>query len=99
VKLALLLALAPLPDRWFGADKVKHFFVSAFAQSVAFSTLRAAGASRDGSLAGATAFTAAVGVGKELHDRPRVEGFSARDLVWDAAGAGAATLILYRTVP
>ena len=99
MKLVLLLVLAPSPDRWLGADKVKHFFLSAFAQSVAYSTLRAAGASRDGSLVGATVFTAAVGVGKELHDRPRAEGFSVRDLVWDAAGAGGATLILHRTVP
>jgi len=99
VRLALLLALAPLPDRWFGADKVKHFFMTAFAQSVAYSTLRAVGTGRDASLVAASAATATVSVAKELHDRPRPEGFSVRDLVWDAAGAGAATLILYRTVP
>jgi uncharacterized protein YfiM (DUF2279 family) len=45
----------------------------------------------------ASATTAAVGIGKEIHDR-RVKGdFSARDLAWDAAGIGAATLMLGQT--
>ena len=41
--------------------------------------------------------TAAVGVGKEMRDRKTQEHFSVRDLVWDAAGAGAATWLLDRT--
>ena len=28
-------------DHWFGADKVKHFFMSAFVESVTYSALRA----------------------------------------------------------
>ena len=88
---------APRPaDRWFGPDKVKHFFMSGFTQSVGYSALRATGAGHRSSLFTASAVTAAVGLGKEWHDR-RGTGFSARDLVWDAAGAGTATLLLRRT--
>jgi putative lipoprotein len=83
-------------DSWFGPDKVQHFFASAFVQSMSYGSLRAAGASHGAALAGATATTAAVGVGKEIHDL-RVKGdFSVRDLAWDAAGAGAATVLLVR---
>jgi putative lipoprotein len=83
-------------DRWIGADKIKHFALSFFVQSVAYSAARATGAGHGSSLGMASALTAAVGVGKEVHDR-RTTGFSARDLAWDAAGAGAATLLLRRT--
>jgi uncharacterized protein YfiM (DUF2279 family) len=96
---ALVFTLASARDPWFGTDKVKHFFMSAFIQSVAYSGLRLAGAEHHPSLVGATAVTAAAGVGKELHDRHTQEQFSAKDLVWDAAGAGAATLLLQRVDP
>ena len=83
-------------DSWFGEDKAKHFFMSAFIQSVGYGTLRAAGARHELSLGGATAATAAIGVGKELHDG-RVKGeFSVRDLAWDAAGATTITVLLAR---
>lgn len=85
-------------DSWFGADKVKHFFTSAFVQSVAYSSARAAGVGHGGSLAAASAVTGVAGVLKERHDRRSYGLFSVRDLAWDAAGAGAATLILVRTV-
>ena len=83
-------------DRWFGADKVKHFALAFFVQSVGYSVARATGTGHGSSVSVASALTAVVGVGKEWHDR-RTTGFSARDLVWDAAGAGAATLLLRRT--
>jgi putative lipoprotein len=86
------------PDGWFGPDKLQHFFTSAFVQSIGYGALRRAGADNGAAIAGASAVTAAVGVGKELRDR-RVRGdFSARDLLWDAAGAGSATVLLVRTI-
>ena len=85
--------LMPPRDSWFGVDKVKHFFVAAFTQSVTHSALRFAGASPNASLAGATTVTAAASVWKEVYDRRHGRPFSARDLVWDAAGAGAATVV------
>ena len=98
--IAPLLLAATLqlpPDPWFGADKLKHFFVSAFVQSVAYGALRATNADHRSSLYGASVASAVVGIGKELRDR-RVSGeFSVRDLVWDAAGAGSASLLLDRT--
>ncbi len=91
------LALAPPGDGWFGRDKVKHFVMSAFTQSVAYSALQAAGAGRGEALAGASAVTLAVGVGKEVLDHRAGRPASARDLAWDLAGAGAATLVIVRT--
>ena len=83
-------------DGWFGPDKVQHLFMSAFVQSASYGSLRGAGLSHGAALAGATATTATVGIGKELRDR-RVTGvFSVRDLAWDAAGAGAMSLLLAR---
>ena len=91
VPLALALSLTTPPrDRWFGADKLKHFFVAAFTQTVTYSALQAAKVRHGPALAGASAVTAAVSVAKEVHDRRSNGLFSVRDLVWDAAGAGAA---------
>ncbi|MDB4892734.1 MAG: Protein of unknown function periplasmic lipoprotein [Gemmatimonadetes bacterium] len=89
---------ASLPsDRWLAEDKVKHFFTSAFVQSMSYGALRTSGLNHGAALAGASVTTAAVGVGKELHDL-RVKGeFSVRDLTWDAAGAGAASVLLAQT--
>jgi uncharacterized protein YfiM (DUF2279 family) len=83
-------------DRWLGADKLKHFCLSFFIQSLGYSAPRATGAGHRSSLGVATATSAVVGVGKEWRDR-RTSGVSVRDLAWDAAGAGAATLLLRRT--
>jgi uncharacterized protein YfiM (DUF2279 family) len=100
VRLTLLLAftLQGQPrDPWFSADKVKHFFMGAFVQSVTYSALRATGVDHRSSLWGATGGSAVVSVGKEIADARRTGLFSHRDLVWDAAGAGTATLMLART--
>lgn len=84
-------------DGWVGADKVKHFLTSAFVQSATYATLQAAGAERGPALVGASVVTLSAGVGKEWLDRRRGGPFSGRDLVWDAAGAAAATALLVRT--
>lgn len=96
-RLALAFTLAAPPDHWFGADKLKHFFVAAFAQSVTYSALQAARVRHDQALVGAWTVTAVISVGKEVHDRRTTGLFSVRDLVWDAAGAGAATVLLERS--
>jgi uncharacterized protein YfiM (DUF2279 family) len=84
-------------DLWFGADKVRHFFVSAMLQSLGYGALRAFDLRHGSALAGASVMTAGFGIGKELSDRRNGRRVSARDLIWDAAGAGAATLLLVRT--
>jgi putative lipoprotein len=98
--LVFTLGRAPeLPrDGWFGPDKLQHFFTSAFVQSLGYGVLRRAGADNSPAIAGASAVTAIVGVGKELRDRRTKGDFSARDLAWDAAGAGSASVLLVRTV-
>ena len=99
VALVLLTPASPLgPPRWFGPDRVKHFFLSFFVQSAGFSVARAANASRGAAIVAASGLTAAAGVSKELWDRKRGTGFDRGDLVWDALGAGAATALLLRTV-
>jgi pimeloyl-ACP methyl ester carboxylesterase/uncharacterized protein YfiM (DUF2279 family) len=84
-------------DRWFGPDKLKHFFISAFIESLAFSGLQASGASRSAAFAGAIATVAAFALGREVHDKRTKGIFSIPDLTWDAAGGGAALLMLRST--
>jgi uncharacterized protein YfiM (DUF2279 family) len=85
-------------DGWFGPDKLQHFFTSAFVQSVGYGMLRRAGADQGPAITGASVATAIAGVGKEVYDRRTKGDFSVRDLAWDAAGAGSASLLLVRTV-
>lgn len=96
LSVALLLAVPPR-DSWFGTDKVKHFFMSAFVQSASFSAARALGASTSSAQVVGGISTAAIGIGREVHDRRRGRIFSVRDLTWDAAGGVAAASLLRRT--
>ena len=99
-RLWLVFSLTAPPsasDPWFAGDKLQHFFTSAFVQSMSYASLRTTGLSHGAALAGASATTAVIGVGKEVHDRNVKGDFSLRDLTWDAAGAGAATVLLVRT--
>jgi uncharacterized protein YfiM (DUF2279 family) len=86
-------------DSWFGIDKIKHFFISAFIESVSYSALQAARVDRRPAMAGAIGVSAAFGVARELHDK-RTPGnhFSYRDLTWDAVGIGAGAVMLKHTV-
>ena len=88
---------APGSDAWFGQDKARHFFLSAFTQSIGYGTLRGAGVSHGAAIAGASVATTIAGVGKEVRDRRVTGQFSPRDLVWDAAGAGAMSVMLARS--
>lgn len=83
-------------DSIAGIDKLKHFLIAGFVESVAFAGLQAAGTERRVSLAGAGGATAVVAIGREIHGRRTTGLFSLGDLAWDALGAGAAMLILTR---
>ena len=85
-------------DAWLAPDKLQHFFTSAFVQSLGYGVLRRAGADNGQALAGASVITVGAGVGKELVDRRLRGEFSVRDLAWDVAGAGSASVLLARTV-
>lgn len=100
--LALLFTLHfgdehPGGDRWFSRDKAKHFFMAAFVQSGSFSALRSTGLRWNSSIAGASATTAIVSIGKEVYDARTGGDASAKDLAWDAVGAAGATALLRRT--
>lgn len=95
--LVFTLALHPGGDRWIAPDKVKHFFMSAFIESVSYGALRAARVEHDQALGAAAGITLAAGVAKEVHDQHVGGDVSAKDLAWDAAGAAAAAMVLDRT--
>lgn len=81
-------------DTFFGSDKLKHFLLSAFIESVGISAMQLAGVSRGVSIGIASAVTAATGIGREVHDRRTKGLFSFGDLTWDALGAAAALLLV-----
>jgi len=85
-------------DSWFSPDKIKHFFMSAFIESVTYSALQAARVNHRPALGGAIGVTMAIAVGREIHDK-RTPGniFSVRDLAWDAVGASAGAVLLSQT--
>ncbi len=86
-------------DSWFGVDKIKHFFISAFIESVSYSALQAAGVNHRTARNGAIGVSAAFGVAREVHDR-RTPGnrFSYKDLTWDALGITAGAVMIRHTV-
>lgn len=81
-------------DSWFGRDKAKHFVVSAVVQSVGHSVLRANGFDHREAAWTAGAFTATVGVSKEVWDLRQGRAFSWKDLVADAAGGGTGAIVI-----
>lgn len=87
----------PGGDRWFSADKAKHFFVSAFIESASYGLLRTARVSHAGALAGASALAVAAGVTKELKDRRGGGTPSFKDMTWNVAGVAAASGLLSAT--
>ena len=99
--LALNLVLAQSAvtgESWFGVDKLKHFFLSAFATSVSFSALQAAGANRSTAMTGAIGASAVLGISRELYNLRTTKVFSLKDLTWDAIGTATAATVLSRTV-
>lgn len=84
-------------DAAFGPDKVKHFLIAGFVESVTFAGLQASGANRNTARSAALAAVVGASIGREIHDKRRKGLFSIPDLVWDALGAGAALLIVNKT--
>jgi uncharacterized protein YfiM (DUF2279 family) len=95
ITVAATLAAGELPrDRWFGEDKLRHFFASLVVTSISASAARAAGFDHDQSLAAGVGVGVAAGVWKEIRDHRRPGGSaSVRDLVWDLAGVAAAAAV------
>jgi uncharacterized protein YfiM (DUF2279 family) len=84
-------------DSIIGVDKVKHFFIAGFVESMTFAGLQAAGANRSPARTAAISATAIVSIGREIHDRRTKGLFSVRDLLWDTIGASAALLVINKT--
>ena len=91
-------ARAPrVADTAFGNDKLRHFLMAGYTESIGFAGLQAAGVDRDAALVGGVLAAATASVAKEFADRRAYGLFSVGDLVWDALGASAAMLILRKT--
>lgn len=90
-------AQARAPDRWFGADKVKHLLMTGFVYGATHAGLQFVRADGRTVTTGAFAGAALAAVGKEVFDRRRGGPFSVRDLVWDAAGGSASALLMKHT--
>ena len=86
-------------DAWFGIDKLKHFLMSAFIESVSYSALQAMRVNHRTAMGGAIGITVGVGAAREIHDR-RVPGniFSIRDLTWDAIGTASGAILSAHTI-
>lgn len=84
-------------DSIIGVDKVKHFFIAGFVESMTFASLQAAGANRLPARTAAISATAIVSVAREIHDRKTKGLFSVRDLLWDSIGATAGILLINKT--
>ena len=90
-------AAGPSHDSWFGADKLMHFAMGTFAESVGYGTVRAFGGTNRAATVGGLLATAGAGVGKELRDRSVQGDVSGKDLVWTLAGGGAMQVLLSQT--
>ena len=86
-------------DRWFAADKVKHFVMAAFVETGSFSALRLTGMHRTPALNTAIGVAAGISVGKEVYDRFNGGDASLKDLTWDAAGIAAGAVAMHQTKP
>jgi uncharacterized protein YfiM (DUF2279 family) len=84
-------------DPWLGSDKLRHFVLAGLVQGAAFGAATTAGVRQRSALVSASAVTAVVSIGKEVHDRRRGGRVSGRDLAWDAAGGALWGVLLARS--
>jgi uncharacterized protein YfiM (DUF2279 family) len=77
-----------------GADKLKHFLLGSFTQSVGYSTARLAGLDRQRAIAAGSALTIGVATLKEVRDRQGRGDPSLWDAGWTIAGGAAITPLL-----
>ena len=89
-------SLAQADDPWVGEDKLQHLGMSFAATSFGYGAARLALDREPATFAAAGAALAA-GVAKEILDHRAGRRFSARDLLWDAAGVAAALTLIDRT--
>jgi hypothetical protein len=94
VILAFALSLNGSDEVGVRPDRVKHFFMSAFVQSVSYSAFRVVRVEHDAAMIAASGVTFAVGAGKEVADHRAGRQFDMVDLLWDVAGGAAAAAVL-----
>ncbi len=94
--LCLCLSIGDPPrDRWFSEDKLKHFAASFVITSLAASGARLAGLDSRTTVWVGAGVGAGFGAWKEYRDSRLPDAtVSARDVVWDLAGIGAASAMM-----
>ena len=99
----LLSAVPPLcfcgeidNDKWFAADKFKHFSLSAlYAGGITLVANRHFDLGEEKSVSVGIGVTISLGAVKEIADRKRPEETSSiKDLIWDIAGAVTGALVV-----
>ena len=80
-------------NEWFAKDKAKHFLLSFFIGAITYSIAREGEAGKDDASVISIFFTSSCGVGKEIDDEFKHNGWSYKDLIWDLLGGGAAVSI------
>ena len=100
MKLLLLVALLACPtssfaqDRWFAADKARHFGAGAAVAGGGYAIAVPLTRRTKWRLTLGTSAGVAAGAGKEIRDRRRGEG-SWRDFAWTSGGTAAGVLIAW----
>lgn len=86
---------ATVEDRWLAEDKLQHFAMSFAVTGMAYGAGRAV-LEPDPARSAALGLALVLGLGKELADVRRGDGFSLKDLAWDAAGVALGIIFVQR---
>lgn len=101
MKIAIILALLACPDwafaqdKWFAADKAKHFGVGAALAGGAYAASVPLTKRRGWRVTIGTSVGLAAGAGKEFRDRRRTGAGSWRDFAWTAGGTATGVLVAW----
>ena len=85
---------AAAQDKWFAADKAKHFGAGAALSAGGYAAAVPASKRRGWRVTIGTSIGLAAGAGKELRDRRRSRG-SWRDFAWTAGGTATGVLVAW----
>jgi len=85
---------AAAQDKWFAADKAKHFGAGAALSAAGYGAAGPVTKRRGWRVTIGTSVGLAAGAGKELRDRKRRRG-SWRDFVWTAGGTATGVLVAW----
>ena len=101
MKIVIIVALLACPewafaqDKWFAADKAKHFGAGAALAGGAYAVSLPLTTRRGWRVTIGTSVGLAAGAGKEFRDRRRKGSGSWRDFAWTAGGTATGVLVAW----